>query len=44
MTDLVDFTIEAHGGLDRFRRFAFLTARLRQGGVLWGLKGQPTVL
>lgn len=44
MTDLVDVTIDAHGGLDRFNKFSFLTARLVQGGVLWGLKGQPTVL
>lgn len=44
MTDLVDLTIAAHGGLERFDEFSFLTARLRQGGVLWGLKGQPTTL
>lgn len=44
MTDLVELMFDAHGGLDRFRQFAFLNARLRQGGVLWGLKGQPTVL
>jgi hypothetical protein len=44
MADLVDFTIDAHGGLDGFNQFAYLTARLQQGGVLWGLKGKPTVL
>ncbi len=44
MSDLVDVMFDAHGGLDRFRQFAFLNARLHQGGVLWGLKGQPTVL
>lgn len=44
MADLIDITIDAHGGLDRFNEFSFLTARLVQGGLLWGLKGQPTVL
>lgn len=44
MTDLVDLAIEAHGGLNRLNQFSFLTASLHQGGVLWGLKGKPTVL
>ncbi|MFH8534977.1 hypothetical protein ACH4GE_42195 [Streptomyces tendae] len=44
MSDLVDLAIEAHGGLEQFNRFSFLNARLHQGGVLWGLKGKPTVL
>jgi hypothetical protein len=44
MTDLIDLAIEAHGGLDRFLGFSSLTAKLHQGGVLWGLKGKPTVL
>lgn len=44
MTDLIDIAVEAHGGLDRFREFRYLSAHLRQGGVLWGLKGKPTVL
>ncbi|TWB53129.1 hypothetical protein FBZ98_10455 [Rhizobium sp. ERR 922] len=44
MTDLVNFAIQAHGGLDRFNAFSSLTATLRQGGILWGLKGKPTVL
>lgn len=44
MSDLVDFAIQAHGGLDRFKSFNFLTARLRQGGALWGLKGHPSTL
>lgn len=30
MSDLVDVMLDAHGGLDRFRRFAFLNARLHQ--------------
>jgi hypothetical protein len=44
MTDLVDFVIDAHGGFDRFNSFSTLQADLVQGGVLWALKGQPTVL
>lgn len=44
MSDLLDLTINAHGGLDRFNQYSYLTAQLHQGGVLWGLKGQPTVL
>jgi len=31
--------IDAHGGLDRWKTFTTLTAHLRQGGVLWPLKG-----
>jgi hypothetical protein len=44
MTDLIDIAMDAHGGLDRFRQFTHLNAQLHQGGVLWGLKGKPTVL
>lgn len=44
MSDLVDFAIKAHGGLDRFSKFHFLTARLKQGGLLWALKGQGETL
>ncbi|OCB53930.1 hypothetical protein A5722_23270 [Mycobacterium vulneris] len=44
MSDLIELTIDAHGGLDRFNQFPHLSAQLHQGGVLWGLKGQPTVL
>jgi hypothetical protein len=44
MNDLLDFAIAAHGGLDRFERFGVLQADLVQGGVLWALKGKPTVL
>lgn len=44
MSDLVDLVVEAHGGMDRFNGFSHLEADLFQGGALWGLKGQPTVL
>ena len=44
MNSLVQLTIDAHGGLERWRRFGHVAARLRNGGVLWGLKHQPRVL
>jgi hypothetical protein len=44
MTELLDLAITAHGGLDRFHQFSSVTAKLHQGGVLWQLKGKPTVL
>jgi hypothetical protein len=44
MNDLVRETIDAHGGLLRWRQFAHASAHLRTGGVLWALKGQPGVL
>ena len=40
MTDLATLAMDAHGGLDRWRRLKTLSARLVQGGVLWKLKGQ----
>ncbi|MET3723686.1 hypothetical protein [Sphingomonas trueperi] len=36
--------IDAHGGLERWKRHDRLTAHLTQGGVLWPLKGQGGVL
>lgn len=44
MSDLVELACAAHGGLERFDQFSYLSAQLHQGGVLWGLKGKPTVL
>lgn len=44
MQDLSQLAMNAHGGLDRFNKFSYLNARLKQGGILWGLKGKPTVL
>jgi hypothetical protein len=37
-------TIDAHGGLARWRQFEHASAHLRTGGVLWTLKQQPGVL
>ncbi|MGW3248037.1 hypothetical protein [Streptomyces sp. NPDC001070] len=44
MSDLVTAAIEAHGGLARYNRFSSVTAHLRVGGSLWGLKGQEGIL
>ncbi len=44
MSDLIEQTFAAHGGLENFNQFSYLSAQLRQGGVLWGLKSKPTVL
>jgi hypothetical protein len=42
--DLVQLTIDAHGGFERWRRFEHVSAHLRNGGVLWALKHQQGVL
>jgi hypothetical protein len=44
MADLLDTAIEAHGGLERWNQLDKVSARLTQGGALWGLKGQAGVL
>ncbi|MBB5770238.1 hypothetical protein HNP47_000207 [Brevundimonas vesicularis] len=40
MNPLAQKIIDAHGGLEIWRRFSSLTAHLKQGGALWALKGQ----
>ncbi|MEZ2418347.1 hypothetical protein [Luteibacter sp. RCC_6_2] len=44
MSTFVDDILDAHGGLDRWRRFTTVHAKLLQGGALWGLKGKAGVL
>ena len=44
MNNLAQLTIDAHGGLERWRRFEHVTAHLRTGGVLWALKHQQGFL
>ena len=39
MTDLLETVIEAHGGLERGNERDAVSARLVQGGALWGVKG-----
>jgi hypothetical protein len=44
MNELAQLTIDAHGGLARWRRFEHVSAHLRTEGVLWTLKCQQGVL
>jgi len=44
MSDLATFAMDAHGGLDRWRKLNRVSARLLQDGVLWKLKCQDGVL
>ena len=39
MNSLAQKIIDAHGGLETWRRYSSLTAHLKQGGALWRLKG-----
>ncbi|MDO9374268.1 MAG: hypothetical protein Q7T76_07615 [Ferruginibacter sp.] len=39
MNELIEYTINAHGGLDQWRKFYTLSAHLAVGGVLWAMKG-----
>jgi hypothetical protein len=42
--DLAQLAIEAHGGLERWKRFTTLSIHGINGGVLWGAKGKAGVL
>lgn len=44
MIDLAQTVIDAHGGLSTWQKYDEVVAELRQGGALWGLKGQAGVL
>lgn len=44
MTELLDFAVKAHGGLDRWKQFTKISARVSGGGGLWHLKGNPGLL
>jgi hypothetical protein len=39
MNDLLDFVLEAHGGLERWSSVSTLTAKLAVGGPFWGQLG-----
>jgi len=41
MGDLLDAVLDAHGGLDHWRRFNRVQATIITGGGLWAIKGQP---
>jgi hypothetical protein len=44
MDALAQLAIDAHGGLDRWKEYRTLSAKLVNGGALWPLKGQAGVL
>ena len=44
MNELIELTMEAHGGLERYRRYENVSAHLRTGGVLWPIKHQQGIL
>src|SRR5258708_30491435 len=44
MSDLLETTIEAHGGLERWNQLDAVSVRDANGGALWALKGQAGVL
>jgi hypothetical protein len=44
VNNLVQRTIDAHGGLERWRRFAHVSLRIRTGGALWAIKRQQGVI
>lgn len=44
LPDLAKLAIEAHGGLDRWKRFTTVSVHGINGGVLWGAKGKAGVL
>ena len=44
MTDLLDFVVEAHGGLKRWDELETVSAHLIQSGVTWEMVGQKGIL
>jgi hypothetical protein len=44
MNKLLEFTINAHGGLETWSKFETITARLNCAGVLWSMKQQPGIV
>ena len=42
--ELAQFAIDAHGGLERWKRFTTLSVHGINGGVLWGAKGKAGVI
>jgi hypothetical protein len=41
VADLLSAVLDAHGGLDHWRRFRRVEATIVTGGGLWAIKGQP---
>ncbi|MDR6555106.1 hypothetical protein [Paenibacillus qinlingensis] len=44
MNELLALAVKAHGGLEQWKKFSKVNARVSGGGVLWHLKGNPGLL
>jgi hypothetical protein len=44
MNDLLKFTIDAHGGLENWKKFKNVSAHLNIGGITWALKQVPGIM
>lgn len=44
MTDLLTTTLQAYGGLERWRQLTSVTARKRFGGAIWDIKQVPGIV
>lgn len=44
MNDLLKLTIDAHGGLDNWKKYENVSARLKIGGVTWAFKQVPGIM
>lgn len=44
MNDLLALTINAHGGIERWKQFKAVSAHLVNGGALWSIKGKAGML
>jgi len=43
MKDLLEFAVDAHGGMDRWNQLISVEGRFAIGGAIWGFKGVPGV-
>jgi hypothetical protein len=44
MNDLLEFTIDAHGGLENWKKFNHVSAHLQVGGITWAAKQVPGIM
>jgi hypothetical protein len=44
MNDLMELTIKAHGGMERWKQLKAVSAHLVNGGILWSIKGKAGML
>ena len=41
MSDLLNFAMKAHGGLERWKQVRNMQAKVTLNGTLWRIKGRP---